>query len=250
MSRLFEDLGCPLRNKRNHWSATAPNRKRTIFTIWDDGIKGNTYTLVSEGDAPWKKRPGAIQLRKDIELALSGNSEILGVLCHAVDPLAEPRSREYFDEKTLLTIELSRYGEKVVATITGEVTVEAALKGAVAENKSDRKDAFDDLDDTPEGAETPEQLRAEGVAFKRNGMVRDYVIRRAKGRCEYCGELGFLMRGGQRYLEAHHIIGLGDGGPDTVANVIGVCPKHHREAHFGVSALELNEAFQKIVQSL
>jgi 5-methylcytosine-specific restriction protein A len=248
--KLFEELGCPLRNKRNHLSASEPDRKRTIFTIWDHGIKGNTYTLVSEGDAPWKKRPGAIQLRKDIELALSGNSEILGVLCHAVDPLAEPKSIEYFDEKALLTIDIARHGDEVLATITGEVSLEAALKGTVSKNKSDRKDAFDDLDDTPEGAETPEQLRVEGLAYKRNGMVRDHVIRRASGRCEYCGELGFLMSGGKRYIEAHHIIGLGDGGPDTVANVIGLCPKHHREAHFGEGALDLNEAFQKILQSL
>jgi 5-methylcytosine-specific restriction protein A len=90
----------------------------------------------------------------------------------------------------------------------------------------------------------------EGFAYKRNRMVRDHVVRRSKGRCEYCGEEGFLMANGNRYIEAHHIIGLGDNGPDTVTNVIGLCPKHHREAHFGERAIDLNTAFKEIVESL
>jgi 5-methylcytosine-specific restriction protein A len=249
MSKFFEELGCPLKNKRNNWSAASPAKGRALFTIWDDGINGESYLLVPDGSAAWMKRPGGIQLRKDIESAFSGNLEALGVLCHAVDPLVDPRSREYFDEKTLLTLELQRNGERITAAITGEIGVDAATRGAVIAQRSARKDAFDDLEEAPYGAEVPERLRTDGYTYKRNRMVRDHVIRRAKGCCEYCGEEGFLMRGGRPYLEAHHIIGLGDNGPDTVSNVIGLCPKHHREAHFGEKAIELNREFEAIIGS-
>ena len=54
----------------------------------------------------------------------------------------------------------------------------------VTEQSSERQSAVDDLDDVPEGALVPEQLQMEYLAYKRNQMVRDYVVNRAKGRCE------------------------------------------------------------------
>ena len=224
--------------------------KRAVFTLWDDGIVGNEYRLLHEG--PWMKRPGGVQLKKGIEVTLSAGLETLGVLCHAVDPLVEPRKRKYFEEKSLLALNLIKQGEEVMAVITGEVEVdvEAAIDGPVAEHTSARKSAIDDLGSVPEGALVPEQLRMQGFVYKRSRMVRDYVVHRASGRCEYCREQGFLMANGSRYIEAHHILGLGANGPDTVANVIGLCPGHHREAHFGEKALSLNEAFKTIVDGL
>jgi 5-methylcytosine-specific restriction endonuclease McrA len=63
--------------------------------------------------------------------------------------------------------------------------------------------------------------------------VRDAVLARAKGYCEFCGAQGFLKPDGTRYLETHHIIALASDGADRVTNVIGLCPNNHREAHFG-----------------
>lgn len=196
------------------------------------------------------KNPGGVQIKKDVEVALSAGLETLGILCHADDPFAVPRKREYFDEKSLLALKLIRHNESVIAFITGEVSVEAAIIQQVTEQSSERQSAVDDLDDVPEGALVPEQLQMECLAYKRNRMVRNYVVNRAKGRCEYCGEQGFLMANGNRYIEAHHILGLGANGPDTVANVIGLCPGHHREAHFGENALSLNESFKTILHGL
>lgn len=248
ITKHFKDLGCPLKIGY-HWSATSPDRKRAIFTVWDDGIKDNKYILMQADSAPWMKNPGGVQLKKDVELALSHEFETLGVLCHAVDPSANPRKREYFDEKSLLVLDLVRQGGGVQAIIVGEVDSDTAIKRPISGHSSKRQSAIDDLDDVPEGALVPERLRMDGFAYYRNHMVRDYVVRRSKGCCEYCGEIGFLMANGNRYIEAHHIIGLGDNGPDTVANVIGLCPKHHREAHFGEKAINLNNAFKIIVQT-
>ncbi|MCF8140349.1 MAG: HNH endonuclease [Cyanobium usitatum Tobar12.5m-G36] len=232
ISKLFEELGCPLKIGY-HWSATSPDKKRAVFTVWDDEVLGNEYNLIPEGSLQWMHRPGGVQLKKDIEVALSSGIETLGILCHKVDPLASPPKRKYFDEKSLLVLNLIKQNEGVLAVISGEVSVDTAINGPVAEYSSERQSALDDLDGVPESALVPERLRVEGFAYKRNRMVRDHVVNRANGRCEYCGEKGFLMANGKRYIETHHIMGLGDNGPDTLANVIGLCPEHHREAHFG-----------------
>jgi 5-methylcytosine-specific restriction protein A len=196
------------------------------------------------------KKPGGVQIKKDVEFALSSGVEALGILCHKVDPSAEPPKVDYFDEKMLLALHIVRQNEGVLAIITGEVDVDTAISGPASEYISMRQSAIDDFDDVPEGALVPERLRIEGLAYKRNRMVRNYVVLRSKGRCEYCGEEGFLMANGSQYIEAHHIIGLGDNGPDTVTNVIGLCPRHHREAHYGEKAIGLNNSFKEIVESL
>lgn len=248
LSRLTEELGCRLKIGW-HWSASSTINRRGLYTIWDDQIEEDRYVLLPEGSPPWMKNPGGVQLIKDVELALASDMETLGILCHAVDPSAEKRERAYFDEKSLLVLELVRERGQVIAVITGEVSADAAISGPIAGNSVSRKSAINDLD-IPEGAQAPDRLRIEGFAYKRNRMVRDYVVQRADGCCEYCGAAGFAMENGKRYIEVHHIIGLGDNGPDTVGNVIGLCPKHHREAHFGKRAVELNQEFRLKVESI
>lgn len=92
-------------------------------------------------------------------------------------------------------------------------------------------DAIDDLDDT--GNAAPEKRRGTSTFFVRDPEVRRQVIARANGQCEFCGELGFERIDGSHFIEAHHIIHLAKQGPDTLDNVIALCPNHHREAHFG-----------------
>lgn len=101
-------------------------------------------------------------------------------------------------------------------------------------------DAIEDLNELPPGVVEPEKTYRMSAAYARDLRVRSYVIARAKGICEYCGEKGFLMSDGKSlYVEAHHIIALADDGKDTVENVIALCPKHHREAHYGMNRAQL-----------
>jgi 5-methylcytosine-specific restriction protein A len=76
------------------------------------------------------------------------------------------------------------------------------------------------------------------------------VIRRAKGKCEYCGEPGFEMPSGEHYLETHHVIALAKDGADTVKNVLALCAGHHREAHYGVRAEALEKQMIGILARL
>jgi predicted HNH restriction endonuclease len=72
-------------------------------------------------------------------------------------------------------------------------------------------------------------------------------LQRAKGKCEYCGVLGFLKPDGTRYLESHHIIALAKEGADRLTNVVALCPNDHREAHYGERCGEIEaEMIQKL----
>lgn len=82
-----------------------------------------------------------------------------------------------------------------------------------------------------------------GLVYVRDPRIREAALIRAGGCCEYCGVPGFLRADGAIYLETHHIVPLHEDGPDIVANVICLCPNHHREAHFGASAALLRADF-------
>lgn len=79
-----------------------------------------------------------------------------------------------------------------------------------------------------------EKVSRSGEVFVRKSDVRQAVLTRAAGRCEYCGEPGFATAAGGIYLETHHVIPLSDDGPDSENNVVALCPGHHRQAHYGV----------------
>ncbi len=64
--------------------------------------------------------------------------------------------------------------------------------------------------------------------------MKNYVLARAKGRCEGCKKPApFIRLDGSPYLEPHHIRRVSDGGPDNPAFVIALCPNCHRLVHAG-----------------
>jgi len=109
--------------------------------------------------------------------------------------------------------------------------------------------AIDDIPAAaPIGCESPHRTESSGWRYQRNDEVRKHILRQAKGTCEYCGKLGFLLPNGNRYLETHHIIALGKQGPDTVDNVIALCPSDHREAHYGKRRDSMEAVMLKIIK--
>jgi hypothetical protein len=67
---------------------------------------------------------------------------------------------------------------------------------------------------------------------ERSAVVRQLVMARSEGKCEWCDKLGFLKHDGQIYLESHHVVPLSEGGADSIQNVIALCPNDHRMAHY------------------
>jgi hypothetical protein len=98
----------------------------------------------------------------------------------------------------------------------------------VGDYTDDNSNAIDDL-----GADAPDRIMSKVWTYSRDPRVREAVLRRADGRCELCGELGFITPDGGRYLESHHVISLANDGEDRLTNVVALCPNDHREAHFG-----------------
>ena len=115
----------------------------------------------------------------------------------------------------------SLYGAEHYLRLTGMYTVA-------------KDDAINDL-----GSDVPDKASVVSTSYERDPRVRDAVLDRAKGRCEFCGKLGFLKSKSSRYLECHHIIALANEGADRVTNVIAVCADDHREAHFGMRSSEI-----------
>lgn len=70
--------------------------------------------------------------------------------------------------------------------------------------------------------------------FVRDPNVIAWVLVTAAGRCEACGDPApFLRDDGEPYLEVHHVRPLGEGGPDSSDNAVGICPTCHRRFHHG-----------------
>jgi len=68
--------------------------------------------------------------------------------------------------------------------------------------------------------------------YERNQDVAELVKRRANGICELCeNKAPFITKGGEPYLESHHIIWLSKEGSDSVANAAALCPNCHRRMH-------------------
>ena len=89
------------------------------------------------------------------------------------------------------------------------------------------------------------------TVWERSDAVRVYVLRRAGGPCEGCGEPApFRRRDGTPYLEPHHIRRLSDGGPDDPACVAAVCPNCHRRAHYGGDGPHFNDQLAAYVKEL
>ncbi|UIP06005.1 HNH endonuclease [Erythrobacter sp. SDW2] len=152
-------------------------------------------------------------------------------------------------EDAALHVELEAYARRIGVTLENHkhrFWITESAKRAAANGQS----AIDDLPDDNLGSERPARRKSSGTYFIRNENVRNAVRHRANGRCEYCGKRGFETEGRGRYVEAHHIISLSKQGPDTLKNVIALCPNHHREAHFGSNRIKLEREFQKILQGL
>lgn len=99
-----------------------------------------------------------------------------------------------------------------------------------------RKEAFAEVnrDDVLE-------LGGHRITYFRSGVIKVYVLKRANGKCEGCGNPApFLTAKGTPYLEPHHITRRADGGPDHPRWVIALCPNCHARVHRGADGYQYN----------
>lgn len=101
----------------------------------------------------------------------------------------------------------------------------------------------------PPADATPGQ--AMRTVYQRSEAVRAYVLRRAEGVCEGCGQPApFVTPAGRPYLEPHHTRRLSDGGPDHPRFVIALCPTCHRRAHHAADGHAFNAGLVQRLESI
>lgn len=233
---LFDKLGVKPTNYQWSWCAMDERCSKAVFTVWKDKIVDNITQLTSTVPGV-KKRRGYTDQERVINKVINGNLPAYGMICEAVDPNASTRSIKSIDATYVVRLSIERVDGLAVAKHMEKVHFADVAR-------QDMSSAIDDLGSSaPPGNQAPDRALQSGYSYKRDPKVRAYVIKRAKGYCEYCGKQGFQMANGQHYIEAHHIIALSEQGPDTPQNVIGLCPDHHREAHFGADAEKLEQDF-------
>jgi 5-methylcytosine-specific restriction protein A len=78
----------------------------------------------------------------------------------------------------------------------------------------------------------PSKRAVTGIRYETSEELKELAKRKANGKCMLCGNNApFEDRNSQPYLEAHHIVWLSKGGPDTENNAVALCPNCHRKMH-------------------
>lgn len=92
---------------------------------------------------------------------------------------------------------------------------------------------------TASGNESPDRVRTETYRILRDTKLARQVKLLHRSRCQVCGHT-IEMANGRRYAEAHHVIPLGGvhKGPDTLTNILVLCPNHHAELDMGLMKLD------------
>lgn len=242
-SSFCELLGAPLKNVADRWCGISEERKLAVFTVWADRLTDGKYVFWDDTIHEKDSRIGAKELRDVIGILMkNGDYRAYGIHCEAVDPSATTRKRGYYLEDTVLVLRFSKEPPGIVAYVDGEVSASAVIAGGMPTLRP-FSSADDDIDVPPPGSDAPSRTSSIVSGYRRDDAVRQYVLRRSGGRCEYCGSKGFELPNGAHYVEAHHVLALSAKGPDRIENVIALCAHHHRQAHYGRDAAALEEAF-------
>ena len=102
---------------------------------------------------------------------------------------------------------------------------------------------------TPKGNLTPPKDLNDSTGFRRSAEVAAWTLYHANGVCSLCEQPApFVSKYGQPYLEVHHVHPLGEGGPDTVDNVVALCPNCHRRAHFSKETRAIRAKLAELVR--
>lgn len=245
MNRLqvFEALGVKPTNARWSWCALAPDKSKAIFTLWKDQIVNNRYIL-ADFNASGRKRPGDSDQKKILKVVLEKNIPSYGIVCEAKDIHADTRKIKGIEAEYLIKLKFETIENRIFGIHAGKIHFSEIIR------KAKKKDSgLMDIESTPIGNPLPDRAESTGFRVIRDSSVRDHVIRKANGKCEYCGKQGFQLKAGSFYLEAHHVISLAKSGRDTVDNVIALCADHHREAHFGANAEDLEIRCIEIIRN-
>lgn len=209
-----------------------------VLNLWHDAMTEEQGLIVQRnnfrsdardnaGKPTWVRR--ATKLDGTLQVALRENLPVRVIINHGLmrnkgDPSADPSrvtARQLDPEPWTIT------------EYDWDTGAHAITRGILRRQFVDQFD----IDQADKGA--PGRREVTGSAFVRDPAVRHSALRRAGGKCEYCGSPGFKMSSGAIYLETHHVVPLSENGVDHVSNVAALCPNDHRRAHYGEDGLSI-----------
>lgn len=219
------------------WSFVEPN-KVVVLNLWyesmqqNEGIISQSFNyrdIVKQydgvrGKGVWVKR--AKKVDEAIKIAIEKKLPIKAIICEG--------SRRGVD---VPNTEASRVRKRFLDPVEWIITSYDWSSGDCTVKRGRQPDDFaDQFSLSEELQSTAGRREVSGYSFIRDAEIRKRVLLRANGRCEWCGQRGFLMQNGKLFLETHHIVPLSKDGDDNEKNVVALCPNHHREAHYGTNA--------------
>lgn len=88
--------------------------------------------------------------------------------------------------------------------------------------------------------------------YIRSPEVVAATLARANGNCEMpsCTAELFCRKDSTNYLEVHHVTPLAEDGADTLENTAALCPRCHREQHFGAKSHELRKILATHIKAI
>lgn len=229
------------------WSFVQPE-KVAIFNLWHDAMKIEDDAIIyrdnfrsnaafhraNGGKTQWITR--GLKLDRDAAHAARENLPIRVLIVHG-----ERRATQdpHSDSSKVSHRELDTESWHIrhYDTETGEFVLARGAGRSIYVDQFDSESLSADV----------ERKHVSSTVYSRNRDVRLAALERSRGRCEYCNELGFRTSSGRIYLETHHVIPLSEGGPDSVGNVIAVCPLDHRKAHYADDAAAIRTAMIAIL---
>ena len=102
------------------------------------------------------------------------------------------------------------------------------------------------------GVNERQSRTASRTNFRRNRTIRNLVLERAKGNCEFDGCTGMppdIKANGEPILEVDHIDPLGNGGVDHPSNMIALCPNCHEAKTHGKERGKMIRRLKGIVKT-
>jgi hypothetical protein len=214
-----------------NWSFVAPGRL-AVFNLWHDALATERGHIVyhdnfrenaefhrrNGGKSQWVAR--GKKLDRDAAVAARENLPVRVLVVDGYRRATnDPSSKS------------SRVDRRQLDPVEWHVRSYDAKTGDFVLARGPRELPYVDQFDVAE-IEPPNRHAVTTVSYQRSAEVRRSALRRADGRCEYCGHPGFTMANGRIYLETHHVVPLSEGGPDHLTNVAALCPTDHKKAHF------------------
>ena len=224
------------------WSFHVPGRL-VILNIWFARLQEIEGTIVLEdnfresvrfyakvrGKTMWRKR--AESFDRHVSVAAAEGLPVRTIIC-------DGKMRARYDENA----RASRVKARVLDVAPWSVTSYDDRNGRFVLRRGALPHRLNDQFDTGLVPDSPTEVKSvTGSVFVRDPVVRREALRRAAGKCEWCGRMGFTTDDGSVFLETHHVVPLSEKGPDAVSNVAALCPNHHREAHYGSLRITIRE---------